>query len=54
MLWGDGPADIMDDALEGIERQFVRAFGRKPTMHELAAGFRIALSVHIEMRKERE
>lgn len=36
--WGDGPADIMDEAVSEISIQFKDAFGREPSMSELFAG----------------
>lgn len=40
--WGDGPADIMDEALSEIRVQFKDAFGREPTLSELLAGVRFS------------
>jgi hypothetical protein len=37
-MWGDGPADVMDNALEEITKQFMEAFARPPTKVELIAG----------------
>ena len=34
---GDGPADIMDEALAKIAVEYTRAWGRKPTKNELRA-----------------
>ena len=38
LIWGDGPADVLDPALESIFAQFQEARGRKPTEAELKAG----------------
>lgn len=38
-LWGDGPADIVDDALDKIKREFHESVERKPFLGELLAGF---------------
>lgn len=43
MLWGDGPADSLDNAIHEIEHQFQSAWGRKPTKAELEAGLKFAL-----------
>ena len=37
-LWGDGPADIMDTALDEIREQFRMSMGREPLMSEILAG----------------
>lgn len=36
--WGDGPADIIDNALWQIKAQFVRDLGRLPSIGEIMAG----------------
>lgn len=38
MLWGDGPADAIDNAIDQIKIEFVRDHGRLPTGAELMAG----------------
>lgn len=42
MVWGDAPADIIDDALHGVMERVVKVFttdmGRPPTAAELRAG----------------
>jgi hypothetical protein len=48
LVWGDGPADIMDDAIEKIVAEFLRDYGRKPTQDELIAGLLFALSIYEE------
>src|SRR4051812_2636262 len=42
MIWGDAPADVMDEALAKIVKIFQEDVGRKPTMEELIAGVRFA------------
>ena len=37
-LWGDGPADIMDTALDEIRERFRMSMGREPLMSEILAG----------------
>lgn len=37
MVNGDGPADIMEDAIEKISQEYLKAFGRKPYKEELEA-----------------
>lgn len=44
LLWGDGPADIMDDALNRIGSQFREQFGRGPSAGELMAGLKFSLA----------
>lgn len=46
MVWGDGPADVMDGALVRIVAEFERAWGRKPTGEELIAGLRFGMPGH--------
>ena len=48
LVWGDGPADIMDDAIEAIVTQFREAYGRKPTRDELEAGLKFSLGAYEE------
>ena len=43
LLWGDGPADIMDNALAAIKKEFEAEKGRKPTKAELLAGLKFSL-----------
>lgn len=43
MVWGDGPADIMADALHQIVLEFVQAYEREPTCAEIRAGLEFAL-----------
>jgi hypothetical protein len=42
LMWGDGPADIMDRAIEEIAVAFKRDLGRPPTLDELVAGLRFS------------
>lgn len=43
MLWGDRPADIVDDALVEIKEAFVRDVERPPTKAEILAGLVFSL-----------
>lgn len=43
MVWGDGPADLMDNALGKIVAEFERDQGRRPTPAELRAGLEFSL-----------
>jgi len=43
MVWGDGPADFLDDALDQITDDFRKAYGRPPTCGELRAGLEFSL-----------
>lgn len=42
-VWGDGPADIVDDALDGIVKEFQETFNRDPRAGEIRAGLEFAL-----------
>jgi hypothetical protein len=48
MVWGDGPADLMGDALEKIIEEFVSDWGRPPTIDELHAGLDFSARVALE------
>lgn len=48
MVWGDAPADILDDAIVKIVHTFQQALGRKPTIDELIAGMRFSAPVILE------
>jgi hypothetical protein len=43
MLWGDEPADILDNAIDAITVSFQAAHGRRPTRSELLAGMKFSL-----------
>ena len=45
LTWGDGPADIIDNALDEIDKQFEQAWGRKPTLAELQSGLMFSARV---------
>lgn len=50
MVWGDTPADIVDDALDRIITTFIQEFGRKPTKTEIKRGLRShIIDVALEM-----
>lgn len=40
MVWGDGPADLLDNAIDEIDKEFIETWGRPATTHELVAGMR--------------
>ena len=48
LVWGDGPADTLDEALAEIDKQFVSAWGRVPTVEELTAGLLFSTSIREE------
>jgi hypothetical protein len=48
MLWGDGPADVMDSALAAIVEAFEQAQGRRPTKAEVRAGLEFSLGTEGE------
>lgn len=37
-LWGDEPADLIENALDDIIRSFYRDHGRAPSISEISAG----------------
>ncbi len=43
MMWGDGPADILADAVDDIRDQFRAGLHREPTLGELRAGLEFTL-----------
>lgn len=43
MVWGDGPADAMDNAIDQIVADFERVEGRRPTKDEMRAGLEFSL-----------
>jgi hypothetical protein len=45
MQWGDGPADILSDAIIDINEQFQTSLGREPSRAELIAGMRFATAL---------
>jgi hypothetical protein len=48
LVWGDGPADILDDAIDRIVAEFQRDYGRKPSRDELEAGLKFSLGTYEE------
>lgn len=44
-IWGDQVADIMDEAIEAIVKEFKEATGRKPTLTEMQKGLNFSLSI---------
>jgi hypothetical protein len=45
LTWGDIPADIIDNALDEIEKEFQRAWDRQATAEEIKAGLLFSLRV---------
>lgn len=43
LLWGDSPADVMDDAIAEIRMRFCEEVGREPTIGEIRAGVEFSL-----------
>lgn len=43
LLWGDGPADILDDAIAKIAKEFEGIENRRPTKAEMRAGLEFSL-----------
>jgi len=53
-VWGDGPADILDEAIERIVKEFEEDWGRRPTLEELQAGFRFSTSIYVDMYLDKD
>lgn len=47
-LWGDGPADAFDEALDKIVEDFKRDIGRLPSLNEIRAGLEFSLGIYKE------
>lgn len=43
MIWGDAPADIMDQAIADINKAFLRDVGRNATTAEIIAGVKFSM-----------
>lgn len=41
--WGDAPADLMADAVDGIVKDFEETFNRLPSLQEIRAGLEFTL-----------
>ncbi|SUA31614.1 Uncharacterised protein [Mycolicibacterium fortuitum] len=54
LMWGDGPADVMDNALRKIVEEFREAWNRPPTMEELTAGLRFSAPTLLAETQENE
>lgn len=48
LVWGDGPADILDDAIDKISAEFRAAYDRSPSRAELEAGLLFSLGAYEE------
>jgi hypothetical protein len=44
MIWGDGPADIVEEMLPRIVREFEEGVGRKPSKAEIIAGIMFSIA----------
>jgi hypothetical protein len=51
LVWGDGPADILGNAIDEIAAEFREAYGRKPSRAELEAGLKFSLGGYEEQEK---
>ena len=52
MVWGDEPADIIDNALFRITAAFVKELGRMPSRKEIIAGIQFSTNVLDEFAEE--
>lgn len=48
LVWGDHPADIMDDAIERIVGAFLEDVERVPKIDEIRAGLEFSLGIYEE------
>ena len=46
IIWGDQPADILDDAIDAIVSKFTEDVGRVPTRAEMEAGWLFSISTY--------
>lgn len=53
MLWGDAPADVMDEALAQIIAAFRSDLGRAPSLEELKAGLLFSAPTALEDDEKR-
>lgn len=53
LMWGDGPADHMDDALAAIIAEYRRDLGRAPSLEELKAGLLFSAQSALEEDEKR-
>lgn len=53
MVWGDAPADAMDEALHTIIAAFRRDLGRAPSLDELKAGLLFSAQAALDADEER-
>jgi hypothetical protein len=49
LVWGDQPADIVDDAVERAIEVFTEDIGRKPTKKELREGLEFYLRIRDDL-----
>lgn len=49
LLWGDGPADELDHAIDNIVKHFQEKWGRRPTKDEMRAGLEFSLGGNDEV-----
>jgi hypothetical protein len=49
LVWGDQPADIVDDAIERAVLVFTEDIGRKPTKAELREGLEFYLRIRDDL-----
>lgn len=53
MMWGDAPADAMDDALEEIIKAFRADLGRAPSLGELKAGLLFSAQAALDAEQKK-
>lgn len=46
LVWGDSPADVMDNAVEKIIAAFQRDLGREPSKPEMISGLLFSLNTY--------
>jgi hypothetical protein len=52
LVWGDGPADIVDNALDKIAEEFRANWGRDPWREEILSGVNFSARVRFKSLEE--
>jgi len=53
MMWGDSPADVLEDALDEVIRVFRSDLGRAPSLEELQAGLLFSAQDVLDTEKKK-
>lgn len=52
LMWGDGPADLVDGLLYDLKIEFLRDLGRMPSKQEIIAGLKFSTRVLDDLAEE--